>query len=356
MRVVRSEISETLSVFKALLAADALTGAVEQAASIRIAVNRAGQKDPLHRERWQRRRRTASRRERGVHAAALPRPAQRHNPCFTTRNPPHAFLRPAEAPMSNLRQNVFGIEVDCIDQAALIIQVLNRVRLGTPGYVVPTNLYHIVKLRSDDGNLRSALADAAFVVPDGRPLLWMGRLRGIAFRLVTGSDLLIPLCHAAAQAKRSVFFFGATFETLAECGRRISASIDGLQIAGVYAPPFGFERDANEQLLADYIIRAAAPDIVFVALGVPKQEIWARDNAAKLNVEAICVGASFDFIAGTQRRAPANIRRMGFEWLWRVLTEPRRLAMRYAAILCWLPVLVGSDLIATWQARRQRAR
>jgi hypothetical protein len=84
--LVRNEISETLSVLNAPLADDALIGAVEQAASICIAVNPAGQKDPLRRERWERRRQTASRRGRGVHVAALPRPAQRHNPCFTTRD------------------------------------------------------------------------------------------------------------------------------------------------------------------------------------------------------------------------------------------------------------------------------
>jgi N-acetylglucosaminyldiphosphoundecaprenol N-acetyl-beta-D-mannosaminyltransferase len=249
-----------------------------------------------------------------------------------------------------MRHSVFGVELDSIDQAALIEAVLNWVRIGKAGYVIPANLHHAVRLRSDEA-LRSAFADAAFVVPDGRPLLWMARMHGIRLPLVTGSDLLIPLCCAAAREQQSVFLFGASFETLAECGRRLSASIEGLRIAGIYSPPFGFEQNADERELAETVIRGAAPEILLVALSVPKQEIWARQNAAKLNVQAFCVGASLDFVAGTQRRAPLAFRRAGVEWLWRVLTEPRRLGMRSASILFWLPLLVASDLIS---ARRRR--
>jgi N-acetylglucosaminyldiphosphoundecaprenol N-acetyl-beta-D-mannosaminyltransferase len=255
-----------------------------------------------------------------------------------------AIVRGQQDEMNRSRTNVFGVEVDCIDQATLITEVLSRVRLRSPGYVITAHLYHVVKLQHDDGSFRSAFAGAAFVVADGHPLLWMARLRAIKLHLITGSDLVVPLCQAAAREKRSVFFFGTTFDALTECARRVYTSIDGLEIRGVYAPPFGFERDPNECQLAEDAIKAAAPDIVFVALGAPKQEIWARDNAAKLNIQAMCIGASIDFIAGTKRRAPMAVRRIGFEWLWRALTEPRRLFVRYAIMLCWLPVLVAKEL------------
>jgi N-acetylglucosaminyldiphosphoundecaprenol N-acetyl-beta-D-mannosaminyltransferase len=252
--------------------------------------------------------------------------------------------------MRRLRTSILGIEVDCVDQATLIGVVLDRARLGFPGYILTINLHHLVKLRSDDGNLRSAFAKATYVVPDGRPLLWMARLRGIKLHLITGSDFLVPMCQAAARQKRSVFFFGTTFDALAECARRIHASVNGLDIRGVYSPPFGFERDPHERLLAESAIKAAAPDIVFIALAVPRQEIWTRDNAERLGSQLIPVGAAIDFIAGKQRRAPLAIRRMGFEWLWRALTDPRRLAKRYAIMLCWFPILAISDLMLT---RRQ---
>src|SRR5262252_3079019 len=81
--------------------------------------------------------------------------------------------------MNRSRETVFGVKVDCVDQTTLITEVLNRLRMRVPGYVIPVNLYHLVKLQSDDGSLRSAFAGAAFVLADGRPLLWMARLRGI---------------------------------------------------------------------------------------------------------------------------------------------------------------------------------
>jgi exopolysaccharide biosynthesis WecB/TagA/CpsF family protein len=165
-------------------------------------------------------------------------------------------------------------------------------------------------------------------------------------QLVPGSDLVIPLCRAAAREQLSIFLFGATFATLAGCGRRLRALIPELLIAGIYSPPFGFEPDSTESELAVQIIQAASPDIVFVALGAPKQEIWAQEHASTIQVQAICVGAGLDFVAGTQRRAPAVFRHVGFEWLWRMLSEPRRLAPRYLTILSWLPVLVASDLVA----------
>jgi N-acetylglucosaminyldiphosphoundecaprenol N-acetyl-beta-D-mannosaminyltransferase len=244
------------------------------------------------------------------------------------------------------RPTVFGIDLDPIDQSTLIAKLLKRARVGKPSYVVTMDLHHVLLLRRDH-SLRSILADpAAFVVPDGRPLLWMAWLRGIAMQLVPGSDLVIPLCRAAAREQLSIFLFGATFATLAECGRRLSSSIEGLRIAGVYSPPFAFERDADAVEFATSVIQEAAPDIVFVALGAPKQEIWAQEHARRMQIQAICVGAGLDFVAGTQRRAPAVFRRIGFEWMWRMLSEPRRLAPRYLTILCWLPVLVTSDLVA----------
>jgi exopolysaccharide biosynthesis WecB/TagA/CpsF family protein len=252
-----------------------------------------------------------------------------------------------------MRPNVFGIEFDPIDPSTLIGEVLKRAQKRQPSYVVPTNLHLVLRYRKDP-ELRRAFADpTAFVVPDGRPLLWMASLRGIMMPLVTGSDLVIPLCRAAAREELSVFLFGATFATLTECGRRLS-SIEGLRLAGIYSPPFGFEHDAYESELARSIIRAAAPDIVFVALGVPKQEIWAQKYAIELEIQAICVGAGLDFVAGVQRRAPPIFRRIGFEWLWRVLIEPRRLGMRYLTIFCWLPFLVIGDLVAA--SRRSWAK
>jgi len=250
-----------------------------------------------------------------------------------------------------MRANVFGIDFDPFDQSTLIDELMKRAREETSGYVVTANLQHVSRIRHD-AKLRLALADAtAIIVPDGRPLLWMARLRGITLRHVTGADLVVPLCRVAAREQVSVFLFGTTFETLAECGRRLSSSIEGINIAGIYSPPFGFERNADECALAADIIREAAPAIVLLALGVPKQEIWAQQYATQLKIQAICLGGSLDFLAGAQRRAPPVFRRIGCEWLWRMITEPRRLGMRYLMILCRLPFLVTRELVAPVRRR-----
>jgi N-acetylglucosaminyldiphosphoundecaprenol N-acetyl-beta-D-mannosaminyltransferase len=245
---------------------------------------------------------------------------------------------------------VFGIDFDPLDQNALIGEIVKRARSKKPGYVVPTNLYHATLL-ARDVSLRRTFDEAASVVPDGRPLLWMARLRGMTMRLITGADLVVPLCRAAAREQLSIFLFGAAFTTLLECGRRLKGSIGELHISGVYSPPVGFETDPGECALAKSVIQAASPDIVLVALGVPKQEIWAQTYTAALNTQVICVGASLDFLAGVQHRAPHLFRRVGFEWLWRALIEPRRLGTRYLRILRCLPALVATDLLASARDR-----
>jgi N-acetylglucosaminyldiphosphoundecaprenol N-acetyl-beta-D-mannosaminyltransferase len=253
--------------------------------------------------------------------------------------------------MTSGKPRVFGIDFDPLDQDSLIAEIVKRAQAKKPGYVLPTNLHHAVLIRRDAALRRAFVDETACVVPDGRPLLWMARLHGIMMRLVTGSDLVVPLCRAAAKEQLSIFLFGAAFTTLTECGRRLTRSIPELRIAGVYSPPFGFETDSEECALARAVIQAGAPDITLVALGVPKQEIWAQKYTAALNTQVVCVGAAFDFLAGVQNRAPRLFRQLGFEWLWRALMEPRRLGIRYLRILCCLPSLVASDLCTMAWAR-----
>jgi exopolysaccharide biosynthesis WecB/TagA/CpsF family protein len=251
----------------------------------------------------------------------------------------------------NARHQVFGVAVDSVDQDGAIDAILARAHDDRPGYVVTPNLDHVMKLRSDTA-FRDAYRDASLILPDGHPLLWMARLRGKQLHLVTGSDLVVPLCHAASREACSVFLFGTTFEAVTTCARKLYANDNALDIAGVYSPPSGFENDPAQRAQAVDAIKAAAPDVLFVALGAPRQEIWAHHNVTELGCQIVCVGAGLDFVAGTQRRAPLPFRKAGFEWLWRAVTQPRRLALRYVTILCWLPILVVLDLLDAMRRRR----
>src|SRR5262249_29301799 len=131
--------------------------------------------------------------------AGITRPGNKH---MTVQS--SLVSRTATCERSEIRPNVFGIDFDPLDQSSLIAELLKRAREGRPSYVLTTSLHHVLLLRRN-AELRRVFADpAALVVPDGRPLLWMGWLRGITMQLVTGSDLVVPLCRAAAQQGLSV--------------------------------------------------------------------------------------------------------------------------------------------------------
>ena len=203
--------------------------------------------------------------------------------------------------------------------------------------IISGRTYHVATANVDfavqalgDVELRRLLCDADLVLGDGTPLLWASHLLGNALpERVAGSDLM-PLLLDKAEAKGwRVFFLGGTEENLAEASVRLRASNPRLQLVGAYSPPFKplIEMDHEDILLR---IRNAHPDILFVAFGCPKQEKWIGMNHQKLGVPvSIGIGASIDFIAGAQRRAPIWMRRAGLEWIFRLVQEPRRLFRRY---------------------------
>jgi len=162
--------------------------------------------------------------------------------------------------------------------------------------------------------------------------VWAARLLGKPLpERVSGSDLFPGLCKAAAGTGLRIFLLGGREGAAEEAARILEQRYPGLLFAGTYAPPFGFEKDPAENERAIAAVRAAGPDILFVALGAPKQEIWMYENRERLGVPVLVgVGAAFDLVAGMVRRAPKWMRKAGLEWLHRALLEPRRLGRRYA--------------------------
>lgn len=215
---------------------------------------------------------------------------------------------------------------------AAVRAVLDRATVGAePGYVVTPNAHHVVLLR-DSPELRDAYAGAWLSVADGMPLVWASHLLGTPVpEKVSGSDLLPAICKAAAGIGTRVFFLGGRPGAAARAAEVLTERYPGLQVVGTDCPPLGFERDAGETERVHDAIRAAAPGVLFVGLGAPKQELWMRANCSRLGVPvSIGIGGSFDFVAGYTRRAPRWMRRNGLEWLHRVASEPRRLGRRYA--------------------------
>lgn len=196
--------------------------------------------------------------------------------------------------------------------------------------VFTLNLDHIVKLRRDD-RFRNAYRTADIVTADGAPVVWLARRQGAEIERTTGADLALPLAIEASRRQIPIYLFGSTPAVLAKAARRLGDFTGGLiDIAGTDAPPQGFDPEGTEADAAIAKIAASGARIAFIALGAPKQELFAaRAKAQGVQCGFICIGAALDFLVGAQVRAPKWMQKSGTEWLWRLGTNPTRLAARY---------------------------
>src|SRR5260221_9371521 len=216
-------------------------------------------------------------------------------------------------------------------------------------FVVTPNADHALLLQKSDA-LRRAYRDASLVIADGWPVVLAARLLGHPLsERVTGSDLVPAVFTAASSAEPlRVFLLGAAPGVAERAGRNAEACYPGVRVVGAYGPPFGFERDAeeNERILQQ--IAAAEPELILVGLGAPKQELWVHAHRDRIVARvALCIGATIDFLAGEKARAPRLMQRMGLEWFHRMLTEPKRLVPRYATNAVEFPKLV----LREWRGR-----
>jgi exopolysaccharide biosynthesis WecB/TagA/CpsF family protein len=208
--------------------------------------------------------------------------------------------------------------------------VIERLVYSKSFLLCTLNLDHLVKLR-ESAALRQAYGRAELVIADGFPIVTLGHLRGCQLERATGSDLIEPLCAAAARRQLPIFLLGSTLPVLSASARRLRASCPGLEIAGVYAPPLKFDAWSPAADEAIESIRASKCRLCFLALGAPLQEIFALRAIDEMSgVGFLPIGAGLDFLAGTQVRCPRLFQTMNLEWAWRLLREPRRLGHRYA--------------------------
>lgn len=193
------------------------------------------------------------------------------------------------------------------------------------------NLDHLVKRRRD-ARFNAAYARATLVTADGWPVAAIARRQGTNVERVTGADLVEPLCRAASDEGIPVFLFGSTPESLAGAARTLKRRVPKLDIRGVEAPPMGFNPTSAEAVALTEKIEKSGARLCFVALGAPKQELFADAMAQQFpNLGFLCVGAALDFLSGHQTRAPRLVRLINAEWLWRMSGNPRRFAMRYGS-------------------------
>lgn len=195
-------------------------------------------------------------------------------------------------------------------------------------YVCICNV-HVVVTAKQNPEFRRVVNDADMATPDGMPLVWLLRRMGFPRQeRINGPDLMWRLCGEAAEKGISIFLYGSTPDTLGRLVDALKTAFPQLAIAGVYSPPFRPLSDEEDREMTDRVNDSGA-HIMFVGLGCPKQEFWMAKHRGKIRTVMIGVGAAFDYHAGTVTRAPLWMQRLGFEWLFRLISEPRRLWKRY---------------------------
>jgi N-acetylglucosaminyldiphosphoundecaprenol N-acetyl-beta-D-mannosaminyltransferase len=211
-------------------------------------------------------------------------------------------------------------------------------------YVVLANV-HVVVTASTEPDFGAVVAAADMATPDGAPVAWMLRKLGHAGQeRVSGPDLTWALLGRCEAEKLPVYFFGSSRETLGLLAERMVVAFPKLNVVGFEAPPF---RPITPEEDAESVARinASGAGLVFVGLGCPKQESWMLAHRGRVNAVMLGVGAAFDFHAGTVSRAPAWMRENGFEWLHRLLSEPRRLWKRYLVTNTLFVLMAAKQLL-----------
>jgi N-acetylglucosaminyldiphosphoundecaprenol N-acetyl-beta-D-mannosaminyltransferase len=238
--------------------------------------------------------------------------------------------RAASSPSSRERVNVLGYDVSRLGLQESVARALAFLSRRCCASIVCANPHSLV-VAAGDPPFAEALRTADLLLPDGTGIVVAGRLMGTPFaERVAGPDFFRAFSEQASRLGGvSYFFLGSNHQVLDRITARLAAEHPELRVAGSYAPPFKpeFAPEDDEQMLA--AIRAARPDVLWVGMTAPKQEKWIARNRSRIDVPlVVAIGAAFDFYAGTRKRAPAWMCRLGLEWLPRLIREPRRLWRR----------------------------
>ena len=227
--------------------------------------------------------------------------------------------------------------------------MIDRAMSGEGGYACLGNVHSLVSAVHDPG-LRRALDDATVVFPDGAAVAWLQRRAGARHASrIAGADLMARVFDLGRGQGLRHYLYGATDPVLARLERALQDRFPGVNICGTCAPPFA-AFDAPDFAGSVEAVKRAGPHVVWCGLGMPKQELWMHRHAPGLAPAlTLGVGAAFDFVAGTKRRAPRAMQRLGLEWLHRLASEPRRLSGRYLRTNTEFLALLGWEL---WRQRR----
>jgi N-acetylglucosaminyldiphosphoundecaprenol N-acetyl-beta-D-mannosaminyltransferase len=239
---------------------------------------------------------------------------------------------------------VWGLPLTPLTRTEAVDAVMKLIESGRPSFFITANL-HYAMLTAERPELGPLNERAAFILADGAPLVWASRLGPVRLpERVAGSDLIYDLSERAALDGKSLYLLGGDEGIAEQAGLKLQALYPGLKIAGTACPPPGsLVGEGCRKIIKD--IHAAKPDLLMVALGQPKGELWIDQHLQELGVPVcVQVGATLDFVAGKVNRAPVFFQKTGLEWAYRTYTDPARLAPRYAKNAAFLLASVARDL------------
>ncbi|MCP4133784.1 MAG: WecB/TagA/CpsF family glycosyltransferase [bacterium] len=226
--------------------------------------------------------------------------------------------------------NICGIEIDNLDLEGALERFDQMVKNKKPSIVVTPNLDHIVNYQKDE-DFQRIYNSASLVLADGVPLLWAGKFLGTPIReKLSGSDVFHDICRVGAEKGYRFFFMGGREGAAAQTAEIMQQRHPDIKIVGFYCPPMGFENNEEESAKIAKMIKKAKPDIMFLGLGSPKQEKWADRFSAELGIPiTVGIGITFEYTCGMVQRAPVWMQKVGLEWFYRLIKEPKRLWKRY---------------------------
>ncbi len=227
------------------------------------------------------------------------------------------------------RVNILGVGIHAITRPQALQQISAWISQQQRHYISVCTVHTIMECQQS-ATLRQVVNQAGLATPDGMPLVWLSQKQsGLPVSRVYGPDLMLDLCALSIERGYRHYFYGGQVGLPHELGQKLQQRYPGLQVAGSYAPPFRALTPAEDDQIIQQI-NQTQPDIIWVGLGTPKQDLWMADHRAQLTAPVLIgVGAAFNIHSGHLRQAPRWMQNYGLEWLFRLSQEPRRLWYRY---------------------------
>lgn len=228
------------------------------------------------------------------------------------------------------RISFLNTHIDNLTLDEALNKVNSLIKQKNPSYVVTPNLDHIIMIETDL-EFKKIYENADLILTDGKPLIWISKILKTPIKeKISGSDFFPRMCELAANKGYSIYILGAEEGVGQKAANNLQKRYHNLKISGIYSPKVGFEKDDNELELIKEMIHKAKPDILAVSLGSPKGEKFIYHHLNEYGVPlSISIGATIDFEAGKIKRAPKWMSSIGFEWLFRITQDPKRLIKRY---------------------------